>query len=49
MGRQKTFNCVGIGEDILKRTYMAQEITSNTDRWDYLKIKIAQQREKSAE
>lgn len=38
-----------MGEDILERTSIAQEITSNTDRWGYLKFKIAQQREKSTE
>lgn len=34
----RTFNCAGTGEDILKRTHIAQEITPNIDNLDYMKF-----------
>jgi hypothetical protein len=36
---RNTLEAIGIGNDFLNRTQMAQQVTGMIDKWDYMKLK----------
>jgi hypothetical protein len=35
-----TLEAIGIGNDFLSRTQLAQQLRERIDKWDYMKLKI---------
>jgi hypothetical protein len=41
-----TLEAIGIGNDFLNRTQMAQQIRERIDKWDHMKLKLSSQQKK---